>query len=108
MKQICLHHKGTSQSFFLKDKTLIGRPNQKTWPDIEVSSFPSGNRVSRLHAVIKRCPEGLFIEDLGSSNGTFLNHQWLMPYCEFPLKIGDVIELAEVLELELSLQNEEE
>ena len=45
--------------------------------------------VSRLHAVIVRRGGRLLLEDMGSSNGTFLNGRLLIG--EQPLEVGDVV-----------------
>ena len=54
------------EAFALKDVTVLGRasPSQIILPD------PS---VSREHACIVSTDEGCFIEDLKSTNGTFVN-----------------------------------
>ncbi len=59
----------------------------------EVIDLPS---ISRLHTRIYPCNEqGEYqIEDLNSTNGTFLNEQKLMPYTKTTLREGDVIRLA--------------
>ncbi len=48
--------------------------------------------VSRLHAVITRRGGRLFLEDMGSSNGTFLNGKLL--HGEQPLQAGDIVRLG--------------
>ena len=45
--------------------------------------------VSRLHAVVRRMDEGLAIEDLGSTNGTYVNDLRISGIAE--LSIGDRI-----------------
>ncbi len=47
-------------------------------------------RVSRRHAEIKRTPEGLFVRDLGSANGTFVGGRDVGPEWE-PLGLGQVV-----------------
>lgn len=51
--------------------------------------------VSRQHAVIRRTDEGYFIEDLGSTNGTWVNGKAMLPYKPYPLHNGDQVGLAE-------------
>jgi len=51
------------------------------------------DRVSRLHARFSEKDDQLFLEDLGSTNGTFVNHQRLEQ--SVPVKIGDVIHVAD-------------
>jgi pSer/pThr/pTyr-binding forkhead associated (FHA) protein len=52
---------------------LIGRGDRykDLHPDIDLSRVDVENRVSRIHAEIKRCTDGFVIEDKGSMNGTF-------------------------------------
>jgi EAL domain-containing protein (putative c-di-GMP-specific phosphodiesterase class I) len=51
------------------------------------------DRISRLHARFDRVDGELCLEDLGSTNGTFVNHQ---PISEStPVSAGDVIHLAD-------------
>ena len=57
-------------------------------------------RISDIHAVILRTPTGLFIRDLNSSNGTFINQQLINS--QMPIKTGDYIKLGNS-ELELQL-----
>jgi len=52
--------------------------------------------VSRRHAHIHQNENGVYIEDLSSTNGTFVNHQRLIPFTLFPLNHGDVIELGQL------------
>lgn len=49
--------------------------------------------VSRRHAVLRAGPGGLVIEDLGSSNGTFVNDQRISS--STPLRTGDVVMLGQ-------------
>jgi subtilisin family serine protease len=58
-------------------------------------------QASRQHAVISRQGDQFFIQDLGSTNGTFVNGQRLVPNVPFLLRPGDRVRLAETV---LSLQ----
>jgi DNA-binding winged helix-turn-helix (wHTH) protein len=70
-------------------RCLIGR-----LPDCDL---PVGHRaVSRQHAQIV-CEAGRYhLEDLGSTNGTFLNGQQIEPHDRRSLKAGDLIQIAHV------------
>lgn len=73
------------QRWSLKKSILIGR---EPGCDIVVPD----RQVSRHHARIKITSEGIFLEDLGSKNGTHYNGQ---PLSEFAaLQDGDVIQIA--------------
>jgi len=50
--------------------------------------------VSRRHAKIVQRGGELFVEDVGSANGTFLNNQRLTPYLPYPLEEGDEIQIG--------------
>jgi len=58
-----------------KDSTEIGRldPDSGVWPDIDLTQDDPGSQVSRRHARIFFTDDKYFIEDLGSTNGTFVN-----------------------------------
>jgi pSer/pThr/pTyr-binding forkhead associated (FHA) protein len=81
---------------------VIGRtdPVQNIYPDVDLAE-QEGERsgVSRKHARILQRPDGAYIEDLNSTNFTFLNHVRLHPGHTYPLKDGDEIRLG-VLTLE--------
>ena len=69
MDKLVLLQDGQATPFEIsEDEMIIGR-----LPECEIQ-LPS-NMVSRKHAVLKRSGEDVFIEDLGSGNGTFLNGQ---------------------------------
>lgn len=67
---------------------LIGRATEN---DIVISS----KRVSREHACVRRHGWRLLLEDLGSSNGTFLNGERL--HTPAQLRDGDQIKVGDVL-----------
>jgi pSer/pThr/pTyr-binding forkhead associated (FHA) protein len=74
----------------------IGKPNGRIPPDIDVSSLPNADVVSRVHAQIL-VEEGryFFIQDLGSANGTYLNGTLLTPQTRRQLKLKDKIDLGQ-------------
>ncbi len=53
--------------------------------------------VSRRHARLKISPEGALIEDLGSTNGTWLNEKRLTPDASFVVTSGDQIRLGQLI-----------
>jgi pSer/pThr/pTyr-binding forkhead associated (FHA) protein len=79
--------------------TYLGRRGAKneTHPDIDFSTDEGATfGVSRRHACIHRSAKNVFIEDLGSFNGTFLNGQRLQPSEKYPLAAGDVLHLGQL------------
>jgi len=50
--------------------------------------------ISRLHAMIRKTRNGYEIMDLGSSNGTWLENQRLIPKQAYPLTSGDRIRMG--------------
>lgn len=75
-----------SSYYIEKDEVLLGRDlaNDIPVPDPEIS---------RRHARFITRPEGVYVEDLGSTNGTFVNGARLS--APQLLKNGDLITLAE-------------
>ncbi len=82
----------------------LGRldPVANIYPEVDLSN-DNGLEfgVSRQHLRIVRRIEGVFIEDLGSINGSFINGQKLAPYQPEPLMDGDIIRLGR-LDVEVS------
>jgi RNA polymerase subunit RPABC4/transcription elongation factor Spt4 len=72
----------------------IGKPNEKSPPDVDVSGFPNSQVVSRIHADIIQEGDTFYIEDTGSANGTYLNHIPLATGNRHRLKSGDRIALG--------------
>lgn len=67
-----LHEKANVKSVKLLPTTVIGR---STECDLKISS----SEVSRIHCRITVKDDAVFIEDLGSANGTFVNDKMLTP-----------------------------
>jgi len=53
-------------------------------------------KASRLHAEITSKGENLEIVDLGSTNGTFVNHQKLSAHTPHELNDGDMISIGKI------------
>jgi hypothetical protein len=81
----------------LKERTTLGRSIEgaSVLPDIDFDQYEGFVLgVSRMHAVIHNNEEGIFISDLQSSNGTFVNRSRLKPYEMVAIKHGDIISLG--------------
>lgn len=72
----------------------IGKPNDRVPPDIDVSGFPESEIVSRVHANIRIEGDVYYIEDVGSSNGTYINNLPLAAGNRHRLRPGDRIALG--------------
>lgn len=72
----------------------IGKPNDQIPPDIDVSGFANSEIVSRIHADIRVEGDSFYIEDVGSSNGTYINHTPLLPGNRHRLRPGDSVALG--------------
>lgn len=72
----------------------IGKPNDRIPPNIDVSGFPDSEIVSRVHANIRVEGDIYYIEDVGSSNGTYINNMPLAYGNRYRLRSGDRIALG--------------
>jgi len=82
-------------------RALIGRQDQAAGltPEIDLAEQDAGPEpctVSRFHAEISRAPEGCFVVDLGSSNGTTLNGEKMAPGDRRRIAEGDLLTLGKV------------
>ena len=77
-----------------EDEAQIGRwdADGGIFPDVDLDADDPEAKVSRRHARITRRGEQYFIEDLGSTNGTFINRgRRLLPGDRQPLNDGDEV-----------------
>ena len=72
----------------------IGKPNDQTPPDIDVSGFPDSEIVSRTHANLRVEGDVYYVEDVGSSNGTYVNGLPLPAGNRHRLRPGDRVALG--------------
>ncbi len=92
----------SSQRFLIQDGEHAGKP-------VELTEFPftigrardcsyviDSTEVSRLHARLTRDHLNIFLEDVGSTNGTFVNGRALKPGERYRLRAGDVVTFAQV------------
>lgn len=81
----------------LSKEVVLGRldASRAVFPDVDLTNEQGSEKgVSRRHARISRREDQVFIEDLNSLNGTFLNGTRLVPGLPYPLKDGDQAQLA--------------
>jgi pSer/pThr/pTyr-binding forkhead associated (FHA) protein len=72
----------------------LGKPNDRIPPTIDVSGFPDSEIVSRVHANIRVEGDIYYLEDVGSSNGTYVNNMPLPPGNRHRLRAGDRVALG--------------
>jgi len=87
-----------------KDDVVIGRedPISDVYPDVDLTGMGGMEKgVSRKHAVIHRAGSDFTIEDVGSTNGTFINKKKIQTRTPQPIKPGDEIRFGK---LSLSVQ----
>ena len=80
-------------------QAILGRysNDNSSQPRVDLTPYGAYERgVSRMHAVVRRTGTRLMLEDLDSSNGTFVNNVQLRPYTPRPLQTGDRIRLAQL------------
>jgi hypothetical protein len=77
-----------------REEAVIGRwdADNGVFPDIDLDSVDQEAKVSRRHARIIKKEGHFFVEDLGSTNGTYVNRgRRLLPGTPQPLTDGDEI-----------------
>jgi hypothetical protein len=92
---------GTTTTFDLvgKASVVVGREDapSNSFPDIDLTPFGAEEGgVSRLHARITQSGDAWTIEDLESTNFTFVNRKRIAPKTPLPLNDGDEIRLGRV------------
>jgi len=84
----------------LSKEIVLGRldASRAVFPDIDLTNEQGMEMgVSRRHARIVRRGSQVFLEDLGSLNGTFLNATRLAPELPYPVKDGDLVQLGKLI-----------
>jgi MFS family permease len=92
-----LLHVGTDRVIELpEDFQLIniGKSSDSIVPEVDLSDFPNSGFISRVHAQILYDGEEYYMQDLNSSNGTFINKYPLIPGVWYKLKSGQHISLG--------------
>ncbi len=75
----------------------LGRRSPHSAADIDLTPYQGYEHgVSRMHAAIRITPDGAFVIDLNSSNGTLLNGLKLRPHIPYPLHHGDHLVLGQL------------
>ena len=82
-----------------QEEILIGRadPHVTSPPDVDLGLHGGDLAgVSRQHARLLHHPEGWLLEDLHSTNGTFLNNVPVLPGQPVRVRSGDVIRYGQL------------
>ncbi len=98
---VSLHIIESGQVLHLKDRKefTLGRTveGQPILPDVDLSPFDAFSLgVSRLHAAIRIVNREVVVTDLGSSNGTRVNGQKIVPHVDYPINHGDIIAVGKL------------
>ena len=100
---VCLSQQGTGARGFLMYEGFERYPNFQIQGGLctigkqeGVQLFLEKDTISRIHAKIERLENKYYIEDLNSTNGTFLNEEPLIYKKRVQLKENDMIRFADV------------
>ncbi|MBW4627945.1 MAG: MFS transporter [Brasilonema octagenarum HA4186-MV1] len=92
-----LLHVQTNRVFELPDNFQvinIGKSSNRIIPEVDLSDLPSSELVSRVHAQIRFDGNEYYIQDLNSSNGTYINNYPVIPGVWYKLKPGIRIDIG--------------
>ncbi len=81
------------------DEIVIGRrvPTQTEPPDLDLDPYGGVSAgMSRYHARLLRQPDGWYIEDMQSTNGTYVNEVRLLPHRPMRVRSGDLIRFGQL------------
>ena len=78
---------------------ILGRsPSTETELRLDLTPYQAGALgVSRRHASIRFSEDDCLLEDMGSTNGTWVNGNRLTAYSPYPLQNGDVVRLGQLI-----------
>jgi pSer/pThr/pTyr-binding forkhead associated (FHA) protein len=82
-----------------KDDVIIGRedPISEVFPDLDLTDLKGMEKgVSRKHAIIHRSGMDYTLEDVGSTNGTYVNRKKIQPHVPQSIKTGDELRFGKL------------
>jgi pSer/pThr/pTyr-binding forkhead associated (FHA) protein len=98
---ITLYNEGKSLILPAIDVMIIGRRSnhpEDAQVDVALNPFQAAERgVSRHHVNLRRVDEIIYVSDLYSTNGTFLNGRRLLPQSPAILRHGDELRLGHLM-----------
>jgi pSer/pThr/pTyr-binding forkhead associated (FHA) protein len=109
--QVVLHFRETDQIY--QKELEIGKSivaGRERGYDLSLTSYFHGptERISRRHFKIHNASTGFFLIDLKSTNGTRINQEFCPPQQSFPLRNGDIIELAKYRNFQIDVSIEQD
>jgi len=90
---------GSTLDIPAKEEVVIGRedPISEVFPDLDLTGLGGMEQgVSRKHAVIHRSGADYTVEDMGSTNGTYVNRKKVQPNVPQAIKPGDEIRFGKL------------
>ena len=100
MKLIVSRGKTKGKAFdIVEGINIIGRWDAETnsYPEIDLESEDEDTKISRRHAQVERIGNKVFVEDLGSLNGTFVNRgERLEKSIKIEIKSGDEVIVGKI------------
>jgi pSer/pThr/pTyr-binding forkhead associated (FHA) protein len=90
---------GSTLPIPVKDEVVIGRedPISDVFPDLDLTDFGGMDKgVSRRHAVIHRTGRTYSVEDMGSTNGTYVNKKKIQPHAPAAIQPGDELRFGKL------------
>jgi pSer/pThr/pTyr-binding forkhead associated (FHA) protein len=90
---------GSTLEIPVKDEVIVGRedPISEVFPDLDLTGFDGMEKgVSRKHAVIHRSGADYTVEDMGSTNGTYVNRKKVQPNVPQAIKPGDELRFGKL------------
>lgn len=96
---ISLHLVESGKVIHLSDKNdfTLGRAveGQSILPDVDLSPYEAFSQgVSRMHVSLRILNGDVYVMDLGSSNGSKINGQKIVPHVEYSISHGDLVSLG--------------
>ena len=96
---ISLHLVESGKVIHLSDKKdfTLGRAveGQSILPDVDLTEYEAFSQgVSRMHVSLRIMNGEVYVMDLGSSNGTKINGQKIVPHVEYSISHGDLVTLG--------------
>ena len=84
----------TGSIFKLGGRVVVGREDPRL--EIDLDGYPDAKFISHHHAQLTRVNDQQYVEDLGSSNGTYVNERKLGSGQIEPLTAGDVVRFGKL------------